>query len=122
MRGVEEYDKFGSLITLYYSTQSAAKTLQVSNDFIIKLINSGEIYNRKIYKFYDSETFSNGCSIYPIKQYNVNTGEIINQFKTITEAAVILNYHRNNISKCIKSQGVILDKWGYGWKRKFDVD
>ena len=120
MRGIEEYDKFGTLKTLYYSVDAAAKALNISSTLLLKIVESGEIYNRKMYKYFDCVSFSTGNTIFPIKQYNMETGEIINQFRTITDAAKELNYHRNNIYMCMKNNTT--DRWGYGWKRSFDVD
>ena len=123
MIGIEEYDKFGTLTKLYYSIQSAANELNISKELLTKIIDNNELYNRRFYKYYHYSDFgSNKIIIYPIKQYNVQTGEVINQFKTITDAAKTLGYHRNSISKCIQSNGTVVDKWGYGWKKNFDVD
>ena len=49
-----------------------------------------------------------------IIQYNITTGDIINTFKSVQEAAEILDYGRTNISSCLT--GKTHTYMGYGWE------
>lgn len=117
-RIVEEYNNFGYLTKIYCSDYVAAEELEMGIESFRNLLRSGALYNHRRYKFYYAKGFGlKNDGYYPIKQYDPESGIVINQFHTIVEAARVMGYHRNRISDCIYSNGERLDKWGFAWKR-----
>lgn len=108
----------GAIERIFYSLKSASIELNISTTKLNNLILFGLLYNRKYYTFFYKEDNPNKCGEFNfsyIEQYNPYNNEIINQFKTITEAAKELNYSRNVISKCIHTGEP--DKYGYCWRK-----
>ena len=113
---IEEISVFNPKITrIFYSIQSAAKELNITPNQLIRIIQRQEVFNRHLYKFYYKEDSIIVEDFFPIQQYDPETQEVINQFKTITEAARDLEYSRNNISKCIHTGEP--DRYGYCWRK-----
>lgn len=112
---VEEYSSFGGKITkLYYCVAEAARQLKLSYYQMIKIIQSGQKYKHKYYRYYykdDNNTITTTPNYKIVQKQN---NEIINQFTTITEASKITGIGRNIISRLIKSGEP--DKWGCIWE------
>lgn len=111
---VEEYDKFGKLVGIYYDVCSIATKLGINENRMSNIIDRREVYNHHTYAYYYTEDNpSEFVDPYPIKQFN-SDGSISNQFRTITEAAEITHLHRNTISRLIKEGGE--DYYGCFWQ------
>lgn len=104
----------GTLIKLFYSVGEAAKAADVSYSKMLELIKTGALYNHYRYKPY-GEPMGKKTTFYPIQQYDKNTNETINEFKTIVEAAETLGIGRNIISRHIKNGTP--DSDGYYWRK-----
>lgn len=104
----------GSLETLCPNIKIAAEILQVSVNTLKQYVDSGKKYNRKYVSHYYTDDVDNKKTniIFPIQQLRNN--QIVNQFRTLLEAAEHTGLTRYKISDLCNSGD--LDCWNCTWK------
>lgn len=116
-KSIEQYSTQGTLICLFFSIQEASEQLNIPYQKLYNLLQTGAKYKGNRYKYYGKPFGKDTRQRRRIERYDAETGEVVDYYDTITEAAEALNICRNRISKCIKEN--VRDSQGYKWRTNF---
>ena len=102
------------IIETFLSVSEAAKSIECNDSYLSKVCKkSGVAFGYK-WEYGDNDYKKKNFSPHPVCQIDLSTGNVINTFPSISDAAKFVNGDTSYISKVCR--GIQKSSKGYGWK------
>ena len=104
------------VVEVYESVNEACSILGCARGDLSEIIKLGRTYKGYLFEYGSEPNLKRDFSIKPVKQIDVNTGEVIQIFPSVNQAAVAVDTATTNISRVCKGSGRSKTCKGFKWE------